>query len=197
MFPRKILVLFVLLPILLGSVMRVGSAKELSAHSAPESFSNASIFLRSTQVAGNNTYVIQNGHYVLNDTIVVKENGTLIISNAVVDFNMSSSTVLQCYDNATVNISNATISHINGYFYVYFYGQTSASITDTLFVGDPYVYFYDTSSTFFGHSRAYDFYARNNATVTMNNASVEYFYCYNFARISLVASCFGLELASF
>lgn len=185
MFPRKILVLFLLFPILVCSVTRVGSAGETSAHSAAESFSNSPILLSSVQVAGNSTYVIQNGNYLLNDTILVKENATLIISNAVVDFNMSSSTVIQCYDNATVNVSNSTISHVDGYFYVYFNGKTSATITDSLFVGDSYFYFYDTSTTFFGNSRAYEFYARTNATIAMTDASVYYVYCYNFVRLSM------------
>jgi hypothetical protein len=185
---KVFLAIITLLSALMCPIARTGFGKASLAYIVASSPQTSSVVLSSIEVGGNDTYTIENGHYLLNDTITIKENATLIIRNAVLEFNMTSSPILYTYDNATIDILNASISHVLGYFYAYFYDKTSSAISDSTFLGSSYFYFYDTSTTFIANSKAYRFRAYDNATVTIADTGAQYFYCYGFSKGSIISS---------
>jgi hypothetical protein len=185
---KVFLAIITLLSVLMCPIARAGFGEASPAYVVGSSLETSSVVLSSIEVDGNDTYTIENGRYVLNDTITIKENATLIIRNAVLEFNMTYSTILYTYDNATIDMLNASISHVFGYFYAYFYDKTSSAIGDSMFSGSSYFYFYDTSTTFIANSKAYRFRAYENATVTIANTGAQYFYCYGFSKSSIISS---------
>jgi hypothetical protein len=186
MIPKRIPALLILLPVMLNIITCTGFGNETLAHISAGSSGAASIVLGSIQVGNNDTYIIENGNYVLNDSITISQNATLIIRNAVVNFNATSSSVLYANDNATVSIFNATVSHVLGYYYAYFHGKATSNITDSSLLGSSYLYFYDTSNSTFANSEADVFYAYNNATVTMSDTRVQSIYGYSLSKVSIL-----------
>jgi hypothetical protein len=114
-------------------------------HSASTSLRKVSMSSLSIDVTGNTTYTIANGTFVLNETIAVKENATLLIENALIKFNSSSRYIVETYDNASVIMKNATIYHLSGYAYVLFYDFTNVAIEDSC-LRQVYLYPYDNSN---------------------------------------------------
>ena len=184
---KVFLTIIALLSALMCPLARAGFGKA-PVYVGASSSQTSSIVLSSIEVDGNETYTIENGHYILNDTITIRENATLFIRNAVLEFNMTSSTILYTYDNSTIDIVNASISNVLGYFYAYFYDKTSSAISDSTFLGSSYFYFYETSTTSIANSKAYRFRAYDNATVTIANTGAQYFYCYGFSESHIIGS---------
>jgi hypothetical protein len=182
---KKFVLLLTLAVILCTSAVRTGLGEQGSMKSAAVHSLDPPIVLTSIQVGNNDTYTIENGHYVVNGSITVKQNATLIISNAIVDFNTTSSDVLSAYDNATVNISNATISAATGYFYIYSHGKTTLNLINSSLLGYSYMSIQDTSQGLVTDSNTYSFYVYNNGTITMRDTKTQYFYCYSFSSASL------------
>jgi hypothetical protein len=65
-------------------------------------------------INGTQTYVIANGTYTLNETIIVVEFARLIVENATVTFNTTDYIVITSYDNTIVEITNSEINHAQG-----------------------------------------------------------------------------------
>ena len=180
-------VLAILVTIALPVAACAPSAKGFPSMPAVAVFNAASTVLAGIEVTGNDTYVIQNGHYFLNDSITVEENGTLIIRDAVLDFNGTSS-FLNTNDNATVLMSNVTVNNAGGYSYSYIRDKSSLTATADIFVGNSYFYFYDTCRASFEGSKAYRISANNNATIQVSNTTLQYFYCYGFSVATISGS---------
>jgi len=90
--------------ILLTSYAQQVEVKQIIAleESEPEDVNNGS------------TYIIANGTYVLNETIIIEEYGKLIIENANVTFDTTDYIVIRSYDNSIVTITNSEIEHAQG-----------------------------------------------------------------------------------
>lgn len=65
-------------------------------------------------VNGTQTYVIADGSYTLNQTVIVVEFARLIVENATVTFNTTDYVVIQSYDNAMIEITDSEIRHDEG-----------------------------------------------------------------------------------
>lgn len=162
-------VLFLICSILLPpSLFIAGSAQERI-----KSSSQASILLL-TDIGGNQTVVISNGYYIMNETLTVKENASLLVQNAELRFNMSSSTVLNVYDYANVTMVNSNITHINGYIYIYAYDASSLTVTNSSLCVSSYIRAYDFSKVHCTSSRIYDLDAYDHSTTTIENAQISY-----------------------
>lgn len=211
----KFLVLVVSLSLIIPTALlnhaifdaRADTGKETDmSHPASISFEGPLITLSSIEIGGNSTYTISNGIFVLNDTIVLQENATLIVENAELRFNMSSRTIIQAYDNSTIIIVNSTVFHVLGYAYMYSYDLTYSSI-ETSFLRRIYVYFeenstalvedstftydlylYDYSEVMFVGSIAYEIGAYENSVLSLYNSALNYVYVYDSADVSLVDS---------
>lgn len=181
-------------------------------HSGSSSLKAISINSLSIDVAGNATYTIANGTFILNETIIVKENAKLIIENAVVKFNCSSSYIIETYDNASVTIKNATIYRISGYAYLYFTDFTKIAIENSC-LRQVYMYLYDNSNASIENStlnyslymysyskmsitdcRAYSITAYSHSTVSVDSCSFSYLYVYDSASVLVSDSVISSEI---
>jgi len=152
---KEFLVLLMLISMLSNAATYTVSAKGVQPQSAVASMKVTSTVLAGIEVKNNETLVIENGRYLMNDSVTVRDNGTLVVRNAVLDFDTTDSTVLYTYDNATVIMFNTTISDAEGYYYAYIRGKTSLTVNASSFVGSSYFYFYDTSASSIANSKAY------------------------------------------
>lgn len=75
---------------------------------------NLGVVTNSIIINGTQTYVIANGTYMLNETIIVGEFARLLVDNATVNFNTTDYVVITSYDNATVEITNSEVNHAQG-----------------------------------------------------------------------------------
>lgn len=185
---KEFLVLLTLISMLSNAATYTVSAKGVQPQSAVASMKVTSTVLAGIEVKNNETLVIENGRYLMNDSVTVRDNGTLVVRNALLDFDTTDSTVLYTYDNATVIMFNTTISDAEGYYYAYIRGKTSLTVNASSFVGSSYFYFYDTSASSIANSKAYRFSASNNATVTITDTVAQYLYCYGLSTTRIVHS---------
>lgn len=146
----------------------------------------------SLEIGGNETYTLANGVFILNETFVLKENATLIIENAEVKFNETSSTIIEANDNSTVIINNSTAYRISGgacaYSYTYFYDLTSSSIEKS-FLWRVYRYLYDNSTSIVNYSTfTYDTYCYGYSKLLVEDSRVNYIRAYSYSSISVFNS---------
>ncbi|MGD8565258.1 MAG: hypothetical protein PVF96_02805 [Candidatus Bathyarchaeota archaeon] len=129
-------------------------------------------------IQGNNVTIIE-GDFHLNGSLIIEENATLILRNAVLNFTQSYS--YQFYMNIQhpiagrprLNIENSTITS-NHYLYVQFYANSSI-IGDTL-SSPPEIRFYthDASETTLSNSQLYQIHAFSSSTVTTSDSQFDW-----------------------
>ena len=165
----KRLVFAVLISCVLLSLAFVWKEQILTVKASPDVFQGNLI------LNGNNVTTIE-GTFDINGSIIVEENATLALKNAVVNFTQASSRQFNmtfrnpANGNPRLIVSNATLKSNYG-FYVYFYGNSTA-FTDGLRVYE-YVYFYDTSFA-----------------VVMNSPSILFLWCYQSSNVQISGSQF-------
>lgn len=159
---------------------------------------NLGVVTNSIIINGTQTYVIANGTYTLNETIIVVEFARLIVENATVTFNTTDYIVITSYDNAIVEITNSEINHAQGaqlhsrFFsavsvtnstvdILISYEDANASITKSTFdivhgYGSSVVSIIDTEIRFVG--------AHDTSSVSVVNSTVDAVYCAS-AEISI------------
>jgi hypothetical protein len=111
---------------------------------------NYGFVTNSIVINGTQTYVIANGTYTLDDTIIVEDTATLIIKNATVVFHTTDYTVIESHDNARVYIEDSVLEH-SPWFYLLFHDSSIASVL---------------------RSKITEIVNRGSADVTVNNSTV-------------------------
>jgi hypothetical protein len=129
-------------------------------------------------LAGNNVTIIE-GEFEINGSIIVEENATLILRNAVLNFTQTMNyqfniTFLNpANGNPQFLVENATIS--SAYYQgMYFCGNSTASINN-LTVGTPRrnnIYTYDSSSMSISNSKLDFIYPGHDSTVNISHSVV-------------------------
>ena len=127
---------------------------------------------------GNNVTLIE-GSFLINGSIIVEENATLILNSAELNFTQTTSyqfniTFLNpANGNPRFSAENATI-HSPYYQSIFFYGNSTASMNN-LTVGTPSrnnIYTYDSSSVSASDSTLNFIYPCDNSTVNISHSSV-------------------------
>jgi hypothetical protein len=119
----------------------------------------------------NNVTIIE-GYFTINGSIHIRENATLILRNAVVNFTKSGSGLRMLYPangNPRLHVENTEFA---GDTDNRFFGNSSATFSNT--TGNVYFYFYDETNGNFSNSAIDGFNARESSTVTVFNSTIQY-----------------------
>lgn len=133
---------------------------------------NASIYEGDLIINGNTTYTIENQRFDINGSILVEDNATLILRNAIINFTGSSQGIyLQnpADGNPKLQAENTTV--MNDSFYNRFYGNSSATLSNCTLSG---FYIHDTANTAIANSTINFMKARDSPTLSLANSTLEY-----------------------
>jgi len=141
-------------------------------------------------LTGNNVTTIEDLRFDINGSIIVEENATLILRNAIVNFThyYCNMTFQNPYNgNPRLLVENATIS-ASGYLSIYFYGNSSASINELEIQGIIYLSTYDSSSVLISNSAWFGFQdigVYGFSVLNISNSSIYGIYAYDHSRLDI------------
>lgn len=153
MIVKRLALVILVLPLLLAPVF-------VQKLNIPCVKASPGIYLGDLVLAGNDVYVIENERFDINGSIIVEENATLILRNAVVNFTQSSSfqfsmTFHNPLDgNPRLIAENATLDSNTGFFRLWLLGNSTAAMSELLATSKSQIYFYDSSSVLVSNSNA-------------------------------------------
>jgi hypothetical protein len=119
----------------------------------------------------NNVTIIE-GYFGINGSIHVKDNATLILRNAVINFTKYGSGILLRYPANGNPRLQAENTEIAGHTYSHLYDNSSATFSNV--TGNAYFQFYDETSGSFVDSTLDGVNAREDSTVTVSNSTLQY-----------------------
>lgn len=119
----------------------------------------------------NNVTIIE-GYFGINGSIHVKDNATLILRNAVINFTKYGSGILLRYPANGNPRLQAENTEIAGHTYSHLYDNSSAIFSNV--TGNAYFQFYDETSGSLVDSTLEGVNARENSTVTVSNSTLQY-----------------------
>jgi hypothetical protein len=182
-------VLVILILSLLVALVFVQNGNVSSANASP------SIYQGDFVLNGNNVTVIE-GRFDINGSIVVEENATLILRNAVLNFTQEENgqfnvTFRNSVDgNPRLKVENATIATNNHYFGMFFYENASMTADRMSTDYNLYIRLYMdslalVSNSAFGYISTYDF-----SILNVSNSSFGGIYDDDYTKIT-VSNCSG------
>lgn len=131
---------------------------------------NASVYEGDLIINGNTIYTIENQRFDINGSILVEENATLILRNAIMNFTGSSQGIyLQnpANGNPKLQAENATI--MNNPFDNRLYGNSSATLSNCTLSG---FYIHNTANATITNSTINFIQARNSPTLSLANSAI-------------------------
>lgn len=146
-------------------------------------------------LTGNNVTVIE-GRFDINGSIIIEENATLILRNAVINFtqtyNYQHNMTFQnpSIGNPRLIVENTTITSIHN-FRVYFYGNSSirADKLELWYPTEGYmVFMYDSSVASISNSTIYSLHAEDSSVVEVFNSTMRYTNVFDYASLNLSLS---------
>jgi len=139
---------------------------------------------------GNNVTTIENTRFDINGSILVEENATLILKNAVVNFtqpthwqyNMSFRNPSN--GNPRLQATNTTIVSASDFaFNVAFFQNSSGSLLNCTIPWRGELKTYDISTVFMTNSTIRDVEANNNSTMVIHNSTFVGVYLYHYCKV--------------
>lgn len=129
-------------------------------------------------IAGNDVYVIENQRFDINGSIIVEENATLILKNAIVNFTQTSNgehTILlrnSVNGNPRLTAENSTITASNYYSSIELYDNSTATILDLDAPNKIQLILEDASNVSLSNSILHSVYTYGFATVQISNSTI-------------------------
>ena len=128
-------------------------------------------------LSGNDVYVIENQRFDINGSIIVEENATLVLTNAVINFtqatpyqhNMTLRNPVN--GNPRLQSENSTITS-DYWFHALFYQNSSVTFIDSTHTG--YLELYESATAFISNSTIRHPYAHGSSVVSISNSTISY-----------------------
>ena len=159
------LMLVILVSVLLLSLYSVRSEGILNVEAS------ADIYQGDLILDDSNVTIIE-GYFGINGSIRVRDNATLVLRNAVINFTEYGSGILLRYPANGNPRLQAENTEIAGRTYSHLYDNSSATFSNV--TGDAYFEFYDETSGSLVDSTLSGVNARENSIVTVSNSSLQY-----------------------
>jgi hypothetical protein len=145
-------------------------------------------------LTGDDITVIE-GRFDINGSVIVKENATLVLRNAVLNFTQErdSQFGMLFSDSADGNprfvAENAVLATSNNYYMmIEFFGNSSASTNNLTVIGRPLLWFRDFSFGSLTDSSLYSATAYDNSTLKMSNCTLHILHAWEHTQVD-IANC--------
>lgn len=139
---------------------------------------------------GNNVTIIE-GRFDINGSIIVEENATLILRNAILNFSQTEDYEFNmtfwnpAIGNPRLQVDNATITSNDYYQGIFLYENSSAQI-DGLTTVKSRFFLEDSSLASFSNSvLSWGIFAMNNATLNACNSSIQYIWAWDKSSVNV------------
>jgi len=164
--------------------------------SIPIAKASPEVYQGDLTLTDNNVTIIEDRRFDINGSIIVEENATLILRNAVLnfaqieDFEFNMTFRNPAEGNPRLLVENATIT-ANGYLLtIVFYGNSSASI-DNLTALEIIMSVCESSVVSISNSTIYYIPIEENSNVTVSNSSVDYLDSFDDSNINFFNGTIG------
>ena len=186
----KRVVLIAFISLLLASLISVQIGNIPCVNASPE------IHQEDMVLTGNNLTVIE-GRFDINGSIIVEENATLILRNAVVNFTQTEAYQFNmtfrnpAEGNPRLIVENATIIADGYLLTIEFHGNSSASM-DKLTASDIIVSSHESSVVSMSDSTVYYVMGYGYSNITVSDSSVDYLCSYEDSNINVFNCTIGI-----
>ncbi len=149
-------------------------------------------------ISGNQTYSIEDKTFHINGSIIVEENATLILRNALLNFTQTSSGQFNMTfknpinGNPRLTVENATITgngySLNVYFRDAFQPVDMATLNKLYTIGDISFHFWHYACANISNSELYYINIQHNALIEISYSTIQIFYASNFTSANVANS---------